>query len=63
MFFLLSLLHLEFYANSFDRYDALGYGWGNTVLAFAGIAIGFPAPCILWWYGQRLREKSQFAAG
>lgn len=44
-------------------YQALGYGWGNSVLAFAGIAIGLPAPCILWWYGEALRKKSQFAAG
>lgn len=44
-------------------YAALGYGWGNSVLAFAGIAVGLPAPFILWWFGQRLREKSQFAAG
>jgi len=44
-------------------YKALGYGWGNSVLAFAGIAIGIPAPCILWWYGEALRKKSQFAAG
>ena len=44
-------------------YEALGYGWGNSVLAFAGIAIGLPAPFILWWYGEALRKKSQFAAG
>ena len=46
-----------------QMYNALGYGWGNSVLAFAGIAIGVPAPCILWWYGETLRKKSQFAAG
>ncbi|KAK5164293.1 uncharacterized protein LTR77_009988 [Saxophila tyrrhenica] len=44
-------------------YKALGYGWGNTVLASAGVAIGLPAPCILWWYGEALRKRSQFAAG
>ena len=44
-------------------YAALGYGWGNSVLAFAGVAIGVPAPFILWWYGEALRKKSQFAAG
>ncbi|KAK4894740.1 hypothetical protein LTR10_011314 [Elasticomyces elasticus] len=44
-------------------YKALGYGWGNTTLAFAGIAIGLPAPCILWWFGEALRKKSKFAAG
>jgi len=44
-------------------YDALGWGWGNTVLAFAAVAIGVPAPFILWWYGEALRKRSQFAAG
>ncbi|OQO03222.1 hypothetical protein B0A48_11478 [Cryoendolithus antarcticus] len=44
-------------------YGALGYGWGNSVLAFVGLAVGVPVPCLLWWYGQRLRAKSQFAAG
>ncbi|KAF2861493.1 MFS general substrate transporter [Piedraia hortae CBS 480.64] len=44
-------------------YQSLGYGWGNTTLAFLGVVIGFPAPCILWWYGETLRKKSKFAAG
>ena len=39
-------------------YQSLGYGWGNSVLAFAGIAIGFPMPIILWFYGAELRKKS-----
>ena len=46
-----------------QMYQALGYGWGNTTLAFVGIAVGFPAPFILWWYGEALRKKSTFAAG
>ncbi|KAK4609561.1 Efflux pump vrtL [Fulvia fulva] len=44
-------------------YNALGYGWGNTTLGFVGVAVGFPSPLILWWYGDRLRKKSTFAAG
>ena len=44
-------------------YRGLGYGWGNSVLGFVGLAIGFPAPILLWWYGEKLRKKSQFAAG
>jgi multidrug resistance protein len=44
-------------------YKSLGYGWGNSVLGFVGLAIGFPAPIMLWWYGEGLRKKSQFAAG
>lgn len=44
-------------------YAKLDYGWGNTMLAFIGIAIGWPGPILLWKYGQKLREKSTFAAG
>ncbi|KAF2757377.1 MFS multidrug transporter [Pseudovirgaria hyperparasitica] len=44
-------------------YAALDYGWGNSVLAFVGIAIGIPAPFMLWTFGERLRKRSQFAAG
>lgn len=44
-------------------YAKLDYGWGNTMLAFVGIAIGWPGPILLWKYGQKLREKSTFAAG
>ncbi|KAH8692050.1 major facilitator superfamily domain-containing protein [Talaromyces proteolyticus] len=43
-------------------YDALEYGWGNSVLGFASIAIGVPAPFMFWVYGKRLRETSKFAA-
>lgn len=44
-------------------YDALGYGWGNSVVAFAAICIGFPAPVLLWLFGERLRKNSSFAVG
>lgn len=44
-------------------YAKLDYGWGNTMLAFIGIAIGWPGPILLWKYGERLRERSTFAAG
>jgi len=44
-------------------YDKLDYGWGNSVLGFVAVAIGFPAPFLLWMYGKRLRERSPFAAG
>lgn len=44
-------------------YAKLDYGWGNTMLAFIGIVIGWPGPILLWKYGQKLREKSTFAAG
>jgi hypothetical protein len=44
-------------------YDKLDYGWGNTVLGFIGVALGIPAPFLLWKYGALLRAKSRFAAG
>jgi MFS family permease len=44
-------------------YRALHYGWGNSLLAFIAIGLGWPAPCLLWMYGEKLRKKSTFAAG
>ncbi|KAI2629887.1 MFS general substrate transporter [Hypoxylon sp. NC1633] len=44
-------------------YDRLGYGWGNTLMAFLGIVIGWPSPLLLWRYGETLRKRSPFAAG
>ena len=44
-------------------YNALDDGWGNSLLGFVAIGIGLPAPVLLWFYGQRLRDKSPFAAG
>jgi multidrug resistance protein len=44
-------------------YKTLGYGWGNSVLGFVAIGIGLPAPVLLWFYGERLRVRSPFAAG
>lgn len=43
-------------------YDALGWGWGNSVLAFAALGIGYPGALVLWFYGKRLRALSPFAA-
>lgn len=41
-------------------YKKLGYGWGNSVLAFIAIFIGIPAPIILWRYGPQLRKMSRY---
>lgn len=46
-----------------NLYATLDYGWGNTLLAFIGILIGWPGPILLWKYGPALRAKSTFAAG
>ncbi|KAG0652879.1 Efflux pump vrtL [Hyphodiscus hymeniophilus] len=44
-------------------YNALHYGWGNSLLAFVAIGLGWPAPILLWIYGEKLRKRSPFAAG
>ena len=44
-------------------YNVLGLGWGNSLLGFVALAIGLPAPVLLWKFGKTLREKSTFAAG
>lgn len=44
-------------------YEALDYGWGNSMLGFIAIGFGIPAPFLLWTFGERLRAKSKFAAG
>lgn len=37
-------------------YDRLGYGWGNSLLAFIFVALGVPVPIVLWIWGEKLRE-------
>jgi multidrug resistance protein len=44
-------------------YARLGYGWGNSLLGFLAIVLGWPAPILLWLYGEKLRKRSTFAAG
>ena len=40
-------------------YDSLGYGWGNSLLAFMAVALGIAGPTILWRYGGALRAKNE----
>lgn len=42
-------------------FKALGYGWGDTLLAGIAILIGCPAPVLLWYYGERIRKASRHA--
>ncbi|KAF2858732.1 MFS general substrate transporter [Piedraia hortae CBS 480.64] len=42
-------------------YEKLGYGWGNSVLGFVAIAIGVPAPWLMWNFGAKLRARSGYA--
>ncbi|KAL2821292.1 MFS general substrate transporter [Aspergillus cavernicola] len=36
-------------------FDGLGYGWGNSVLAFVWIGVLFPVPVLLWFGGAQIR--------
>ena len=40
-------------------YRALGYGWGNSLLATITLIFGVPAPLLLWWLGPRLRARER----
>ncbi|KAF6792323.1 MFS multidrug transporter [Colletotrichum musicola] len=37
-------------------FSQLGYGWGNSLLAFVFMALGLPAPLVIWLWGSRLRS-------
>lgn len=39
-------------------YRALGYGWGNSLLALITLIFGVPAPLLLWWCGPKLRARA-----
>jgi hypothetical protein len=41
-------------------YDALGVGWGNSLLGFVSLFLGFVAPVVLWRFGGWLRSKSTY---
>lgn len=38
-------------------YNSLGYGWGNSTIAFVFLALGMPGPFMLWMFGAKLRAK------
>jgi hypothetical protein len=42
------------------RYDKLGVGWGNSLLAFIALAFS-PVPWFFWKYGERIRTKNPIA--
>ena len=41
-------------------YQRLGFGWGNSVLAFVAIAMGVVCIGPLWVFGPKLRARSKF---
>ncbi|KAH7112115.1 polyamine transporter 3 [Dendryphion nanum] len=40
-----------------DMYDALGLGWGNSLLAFIALAM-VPIPVVFYLFGERIRKRS-----
>jgi hypothetical protein len=40
-----------------SMYDALGLGWGNSLLGFLALAMA-PVPWVFWKYGERIRTRS-----
>ncbi|QMW25946.1 hypothetical protein G4B84_001191 [Aspergillus flavus NRRL3357] len=54
-----SLLAFAFPLFSNSLYDSLGYGLGNSLLAFLSIGIALPATGILWRWGATLRGRQQ----
>ncbi|KAK4542778.1 hypothetical protein LTR36_006154 [Oleoguttula mirabilis] len=57
--FLKSLTAFAFPLIAPKMYEALGYGWANSTLAFIGLGVGVPAPLLLWVYGAKLRGKNR----
>lgn len=53
--FLSNILGFVFPIFAPQLYDSLGYGWGNSLLAFIFVALGLPMPLLLWVWGERLR--------
>lgn len=42
-----------------SMYKAMGYGWGNTAMAFASLILAVPGPIVLWYYGAKLRTRAR----
>lgn len=54
-----SLLAFAFPLFSSKLYDSLGYGGGNSLLAFLSVGIAVPFTGILWRFGGSLRARRQ----
>ncbi|RCK58145.1 Efflux pump vrtL [Candida viswanathii] len=51
-----SLFGFSFPLFANKMYDALGYGWANTMCAFIGILLGVPFPIFCYLYGEKIRQ-------
>jgi hypothetical protein len=38
-------------------YEKMGYGWGNSSMALAGMVLGLPGSFLLWYFGATLRQR------
>jgi MFS family permease len=54
-----SLMAFTFPLFAPTMYHALGYGWGNSLLALITLIFGVTAPLLLWWCGPRLRARAR----
>ena len=54
-----SLLAFSFPLFAEKMYSVLGYGWGNSLLAFLSFGIALPTTGILWRFGAGLRARKQ----
>ena len=54
-----SILGAVFPLFGLDMYNALGLGWGNSLLAFIALAM-CPIPFLFYWYGERIRTHPRF---
>ncbi|KAI0907471.1 major facilitator superfamily domain-containing protein [Ustulina deusta] len=55
--FLRSLTAFLFPLFAPSLYRVLGYGWGNSTIAFVSLVLALPAPFVIWRYGAKLRQR------
>jgi hypothetical protein len=55
--FLRSLTAFLFPLFAPTMYEKMGYGWGNSTIAFADLALALPASVALWYFGVALRRR------
>lgn len=54
-----SILGAVFPLFGLQMYDALGLGWGNSLLAFVSLAM-CPIPFFFYYYGEKLRTNPKY---